>query len=553
MSQNKFRTKHILLIVFLIILFIILSLTLTSTGYSGNTIVYPSIYTTQTIQDVSKLKQLVIEKYEYIKSKSNFLSPYNITYFDFMLNNLKQAENITYENLVGYSMLAPNSTIGFGDIVPLKNKLITLPFQYEAGDSGWYWIYYTDRTTKSSVLVNILRYDLIPPDIRKRNKLNFGESTLYNISIGCGDKNGYTYIPYTIVTGKFTKNKTGVKFSNSNTTPSINIINLECTNNGTISFDFKGKDIMNDDLEISLRLKTNHNPYFNSPNGCYPFCFEGLGSNYWSYTDLGLTTSSTILMNQNGKPVTINLTRDGNGWMDRQWFKGNVPKSIFTKILLTLWPRDMIGIGSYIWITIQLENIQYLIIAYDIETGVNSLDSKIKPNNVIMAEYNVYSAAGSGGEYSKSCKIRISSVFSIPGLANIYYPETIIVYLEEDTYKISCKDMGYGYTIDLTNNIRQTSGSLVYSGDGKLIGSGLIEANNLQPSNILKSNQYKLLNLKPGSTIPDRSILIQQKIPAIIILAIYILLIISVIILICFIIQQETREINKLHIGYDFI
>ena len=99
-----------------------------------------------------------------------------------MLNNLKQAENITYENLVGYSMLAPNSTIGFGDIVPLKNKLITLPFQYEAGDSGWYWIYYTDRTTKSSVLVNILRYDLIPPDIRKRNKLNFGESTLYNIS-----------------------------------------------------------------------------------------------------------------------------------------------------------------------------------------------------------------------------------------------------------------------------------------------------------------------------------------------------------------------------------
>jgi hypothetical protein len=326
--ENKFKFLIIFSIIFLISLIFSFVLFIEH----NNKIILNENFTVESITNIPTLKKLILEKYDYISKNSGVYQPFNKKYFDFIRNKLQNSNNLTYANLIGYTTLISNNSLGYGSILPLKNPLNSLSFQYNSGLSGWYWIYYTDITNKCSFLFLLTRVDLVPELINKENNLQHGESTLYVLTVGCGNKEKYVSTPFITVAGKFTKSSTGITFStidektSTNQVPTNNapVLNFSCTNSGNIMIDFKGLDSTGDKLILETKLITNTSPKFNGNDGCYPLCAAGLGSNYWSFTNLKLDGNENFYQIGNNKQI---LSTNGKGWMDRQWFRLKNPNS----------------------------------------------------------------------------------------------------------------------------------------------------------------------------------------------------------------------------------
>jgi hypothetical protein len=522
-------TKYKFLILFILTLIISIIYCFIIFTEKKENVVQNEIYSVQSITNILKLKQLVLEKYDYISKNSGFYEPYNKKYFDYMKNRLENSNNLTFENLVGYSMLIINLTLGYGDILPLKNSpQKTLSFQYNVGLFGWYWIYYTDVTNKCSFLFLLTRADLVPGFVNEKNNLENGESSLYIITVGCGNKYGYVSTPFTVLPGKFESNGEIINFNTLENEKGIKL-NFKCNTSGNMSIDFKGKTSSGKDLVLNTNLTTNTTPKFNRKDGCYPLCKSGLGTNYWSFTNLKLGDGQNFYQIGNNKQI---LSTNGRGWMDRQWFKTVNPNSLYLK-LIYIFSKRALGIGTYLWITIQLESVQYLIIFQGNITNLNV-------NTQIKTIYNTYTK--DTVKFKQKCKITVKKIGQISELKGVNYPITLEIELDNgDKYISSCEETGLGYVLDPTNNIHQTSGSIIKDLQGNIVGTGLIEANNLQSSDILNENYYKVIDAN-YKDVPSKEINMSQKIPGILTITLFLIFIILFIVFLSFTIKHSVKK-----------
>ena len=511
--ENKFKFLIIFSITFLISLIFSFVLFIEH----NNKIILNENFTVESITNISTLKKLILEKYDYISKNSGVYQPFNKKYFDFMKNRLQNSNNLTYANLAGYSMFISNPTLGYGDILPLENPpRKTLAFQYNVGLSGWYWIYYTDVTNKCSFLFLLSRVDLVPYYVNNKNNLENGESSLYIITVGCGNKDSYVSTPFTVLPGKFESTDEIINFNTLENEKGIKL-NFKCNTSGNMTIDFKGKTSSGKDLVLNTNLTTNTTPKFNGKDGCYPLCKSGLGTNYWSFTNLKLGNGENFYQIDTNKQI---LSTNGRGWMDRQWAKTASPNSLFIK-LISLFSQGMLGIGTYLWITVQLENVQYLII---LEGNISNLNINTK----LKAIYNIYTK--DTVKFKQKCTITVKNVGKISELKGVNYPVTLEIDLDNgEKYISSCEETGLGFVLDPTNNIHQTSGSIIKDLQGNVVGSGLIEANNLQSSEILKENYGKLIDVN-YKDVPSTTISTSQKIPGILTISLYTMFILLVIV-----------------------
>lgn len=487
------------------------------------------IFAVQSITNIQKLKQLVLEKYDYISKNSSFYEPFNKKYFDYMKNKLENSNNLSLANLFGYSMLISNPALGYGDILPLKTSPVkTLAFQYNVGLFGWYWIYYTDKTNKCSFLFLLTRADLVPGYVNNKNNLENGESSLYILTVGCGNKEGYFSTPYIVLPGRFENNGEMINFNTLENKDGVKL-NFKCNTYGNITIDFKGKTSSGKDLVLNTNLTTNTTPKFNGKDGCYPLCKSGLGSNYWSFTNLKLDDGENFYSID--KDIQT-LSTNGKGWMDRQWTKTSNPNSLYIK-LISLFSQRMLGIGTYLWITIQLESVQYLII---FEGNITNLNVNTKLKGI----YNTYTK--DSVKFKQKCTITVKKIGQISELKGVNYPVTLDISLDNgENFTSSCEETGLGYVLDPTNNIHQTSGSIIKDHQGNIVGSGLIEANNLQSSKILNENYHKLIDVN-YKDVPSRDISTSQKIPGILTIALFLIFIILFVIFLAFTIKHSVKN-----------
>ena len=528
------------------IIYVYLLLRYQSSVYNG-----PEPPFTSETADFDTLKKVCIDKVEKVKNESGLFKPYNkelIDNIEFVIRNAKELKE-----LVIASLIMPNNCIGLGNIEPLsKNPIDSTLFQFEQGNAGWYWGYSTYTDPICNIMYYIIRIELGTKDIREKYNLPLGSTTVYSISLGIGNNGIWNYTPYIVCGGKYESfDKTNFKFSTIFDKDIKGYIILQNLGNG-LKLDMgwnnpNNSNNMNNpnneyEYETSTLYELNSpmSPSFNGINGCSP-CFSGIGTLYWSYTDL--KSSSYIKI----KSDKFNVT-DGDGWLDHQWMRSNDTKQIFDNIILNLSSSNK-GFGRYIWINLHLKNLknnkkplQYMLYAFPDE------NIEIKEGLSFNATYNLYSRYYNNILNRTDGKIKILKTTIFEGIT---YATLVSINVNDfeglnHTYIIDCSPYGNCATIDFTGNYHWTC-STTLSENNEYIGTGFLEQNQFQNS---KNYRQIILNMgnfgKDVINIDPNKFTFFQLLPSYIAFFIVIIPFIILFIYICMFVFRKIKDIfNK--------
>lgn len=527
MVNTKALILSIILVVYLYILF----------RYPKSTYLGPSYPFTAETTDFNTLKKVCIEKVKYIKSESGIFTPYNKPLMDRVEKVINNAT--TLRELAISSLLMPNNGLGLAQIDPLNKAIDSTLFQFEQGNVGWYWGYSTYTDPISNVMYYIIRIDLGTPSIREKFNLPLGSTTIYSVSFGIGVKGVWNYTPYIICGGKYEMfEKTKFRFTAS-FSKGINgadgYVLFQSIKDGEFNLDVgwndqnRKKDIIDKKYDYqtltTYSLNSPNSPSLNSINGCFP-CFSGIGTLYWSYTQLN--TSSYI-----NTPQGIVNVSNGDGWLDHQWYRGSEIKQPFYRMIANIFSNKKTGLGRYMWINLHTTKnnmpYQYMISVYPDE----NID--IKEGLKLDTVYNIYSRYIKNNILSKKGSVKILKTVII---SNITYPTIIEVNVEDidgiqHIYTLDSTPYGNCYTIDLTGNYHWSGSTALYE-DNKIAGTGFLESNQFQTPLLYRKTTMTLGNFPEDSVkVYDGSpYTLTQNIPSIIALIIPIILFFYIIIII---------------------
>lgn len=262
---------------------------------------------------INTLKDVLKNKIQYIQDHSGIFRPYNKIRNDLLA---KQIDNADLRKLTTINGMLSNNNAGLAPINPLVTPLKTVSLQFEQGYLGWQW-YYATFTLPEPVcfFISFARKDLGNQEIRSKKGLPLGSTDIYLGAIGVGFRGKwYTPGPFVFPGNYSTDNPSQMSIQSINTVIGQNL-----------KIDWDGTTVqLNaswDNNTLSATMVGNGLPSFNMPNGCAP-CMD-TGTNYWSYTSMNCSAK----LNVSG--VNFNLS-NGEGWIDRQWGKGNYARNYFT-------------------------------------------------------------------------------------------------------------------------------------------------------------------------------------------------------------------------------
>jgi len=421
------------------------------------------------------LRRVALDKLDLVKRRSGVFSPYNEQIMTNCEEGLRNAQ--TLDQLVAAFLFMPNKSIGTHALEALEKPQDTTLFQFEQGTTGWYWGYATYPT--ANIMFYIIRLDLGTPETRAKHDLDIGKTTLYCVSVGAGSHGKWYYSPYIICGGTYTSNgdnmfefKAGWKnglaefdgdkqdyliFTKKRNKEGIETLGLDFNVSGGIDADNPRGPITMFGSKTTFTI--TQDPTFNNPKGCAP-CASGAGTLYWSYTQLSAISSITI-----GNQVEV--FKDGDGWLDRQWMRSNDPRQLIYKIFLTIMQsfKSTGGLGRYIWLNIHLTKIQYMITAFPRPGAI------IKKGDTYAARYNTYSKLLKSPVFRRRGAIRVDEVITVQG---VVFPSLLTVTLSdlsgtERVYSVDTRPYGKCVTLDITGNLHW-SGSAKLEGPAKLDG-----------------------------------------------------------------------------------
>lgn len=438
--------------------------------------------------DFSILKNVALDRIQYIKNKSGFLKPYNKNVMDIVSDMTTNAT--TLNNLAIASMLLPNSSIGMYPLDKLGNAADTNVFQFEQGGIGWYWGYGTYPS--ASIMFYIIRIELGNPDVRRKYNLPIGSTTVYSLSFGVGSNGQWLYSPFCICGGSYIalSNKKFM-FSASDPITKVSTVFTGDSQTGTFNLDFSFMSTTGIPVKCTTSLSQDNPsvPHLNAPYGCAP-CISGAGTLYWSYTQLN--TSSSISIGQNPPLIVDN----GDGWMDKQWMRGGDPKQVFLQCLSNISQVKAFtgGLGRYIWLNLHITTpsgtkIQYMLSCFPDQF------MQIASNQSFDAKYNIYSDSLSSPVYSQQGRITITDVQVVQGIT---FPKTITTSVKDldgvsNIYTIDTSAYGDTVTIDLTGNFHWSGSATLSSASSGFYGTAFVEANQFETA-----SDYMTVMLQKG-------------------------------------------------------
>jgi len=413
------------------------------------------------------LKQVALDRVQEIKKKSNFLTPYNPKVMELVEKAITNANDIG--TLASAVLLLPNRDVTVDQISSAKDPLDSTLFQFEQGAIGWYWSYATYKNPNACVMYYIVRIEIGSKEIREKYSLPIGSTTLYNVSMGLGIGGAWVRNPFTVVRGRYDAfSKTSFRFTG-----------LEMPNNQSFSMETQSLGEFKVDMGFTANGLNQHaltifssanRPSFNGQGGCAP-CVSGLGTMYWSYTDM--TTNTAMIFNSQDQSPLIN----GDGWLDHQWLRGTTADSYAMRALINLQSATSIGggLGRYIWINLHLKGVQYMISAFPKSTD------KIENGSSFPATYNVYSVGLDNPLWNRKTTVAVVETSTVESVAFPIKVKFTLVDMNgmSHEYVVDTTPYGNTITVDLTNNLHW-SGSASCLEDGVETGSAFLEANQFQ-------------------------------------------------------------------------
>ena len=320
-----------------------------------------------------------------------------------------------------------------------------LKFNFESSPTGWIGIY--GQTNSYRLTFGLMRTTLTPA--------KDGSTSIMAFFGGVGEKQSDGSETWTRF--KILFPATSQYFSQTDTTIKVNL-----GNKNSFTADLNTKPIFQGQINIKGKLFTftgqpQAKAVYNGKDGCVPICFSGIGTSYWSFTNLALTLNK----------------EKGLGWFDHQWISSGVPQGLIPQFLYGLITKGKVKTAPK-WIWLAMQKTSDLLTTNEQYVGSIILNSVIKKGDKLDAVF-VHYLNGEVLNYSEKGSIEVLNL--IQG-----YPVDLKLNIGDQTFEI--KPLGNAInTVSLINETENWEGPAQVTQNGKKWGVGFLEVNNMKPGN----------------------------------------------------------------------
>jgi len=484
-----------------------------------STVEFPGTYTSMPYDD---FKKLLPKRLEYLKNKSNFLSPYDKDKLAMMEDKIYKVNN---EQMVTMLFNMPNVGLNFYRLEPIKVPPASVTsFQFEQGNLGWFWFYGTfvdSNGSTASYMYYVNRVDTYSPELRKELNLPMGSTTYYNISMGVGKAGEWSTIPFKITRGKYEIKSDSVFSLECLDLPEGWKFTLASTGKGMFKIEGAWKDDSLKQQGFAMNVNAERAPFFNGKDndGCSP-CEGGMGTLYLSYTQM----QSNGTMTTNDSTASYN---NGTSWLDRQWANSQVSTPYLAMFLnsMEMFKDKTGGLGKYVWLNLHLrKDLQYMVFTFF------PLDQYVTKGTKFNSQQIRY-GAGKPEYLSGDAEVLETTVIN-----KVEYPIKYKIKTQDGTFTLDASKFDKSICIDVSNNAHWDGSGIIYDSTGKMTGTGFLEANQFTDPTTYVNNQ--LISMGLDTTAQNRAYFAEigklpmsQGLPSLIVLALAVIGVIVLLIL----------------------
>lgn len=413
--------------------------------------------------EIEQIKKLFAKGTQYVKNmpKSVLFSSEN-KFLDTTLALAERTNNLTtlmsaiwlnlYSSYWETSFKSPES-------VDSSEILQKTGIQFGYGMQGWYFFY--GIAGDITFNLSFFRTEIAPPKVVREFGLEPSEAVGWLIQGGYGKGDVWHQIPYEYILMKYDQ-QTSTTF---NLEGKGSNISASLSSKTPMTFEIKVNWVgPTGPHELEAQLSARSPPSPNYPGVCE--CGFGLGSWYYSYTDLDLVLS------------TDGIVGAGRAWVDHQLIKAGIPNSLYIQALQVL--TDTKKSPGWLWFAVQdfEDDTQYM---FSKHYGDKIYKDAIHKGDEFSPEtVNVYKAGKlywnpkESGMDSSDAKIKVQEMINIPNLQIDLPSRYDMVLPGGKKVFLTIASAPNVYTSPFA---AYETPAILSTPTGKIIGQGLIEAN----------------------------------------------------------------------------
>jgi len=357
-------------------------------------------------------------------------------------------------------------------LLPTGYELQHTGVQFGVGPVEWYFLFATatDADGKQyGVNITFFRLDIAPPHVIKKANLDPSTACCWGIMGGYGTNDSWIGIPSL---KWFPMQYTETSYSTFILKGSEPQNNMNFVLQSIIPMQFdvliEFNDSNNQKQSIRANMVATAPPQANFPYACQ--CGYGLGTMYYSYTDMLVNLS-----------INAGANMSGQGWIDHQLIKGGIVDGLYMQasqlVADTLSKQKS---GGWLWFALQdnQTGIQYMFLH---KFGDKDFVDDIKPNkNIPLDIINVYKKgvpyffSDAPSIRAEDTRVEMVESVEVPSL-NLSLPTKYKITLPGGK-KVFLKNFTQPNIYPCAFASYETPANL-YDETGNIIGRGLIEAN----------------------------------------------------------------------------
>lgn len=425
------------------------------------------------------LRDVLVDRLKHIKHTNNALTPVNCKQLSALIDALRSQANPTATQLyTAASMDFSFQNYGLNPISPisLKNPTDTTCFQFGQGTIGWYFMY--GHVGSLGFNLMLFRTEMGTPKLNHEKQIfNPADACVYGLTGGYGPKGGpWIVIPRITCRGTYMCDPSGS--FNFTAIPANDCAELQLFQisgiNGNVRAQLQYTDASANRF-MNITLMPKKPPLYQGPGGCYP-CIGGLGTLYWSYTNM--TASITC---------DLGVAQNGVGWFDHQWMASNssVPNTMGLRLLTNMANAfKPTGILRWLWMTIQLAatDTQYMIVSILQGLPQTGKTYDMHGNKFISDKRSEFTG-----------KVTVNAMVTINGQT---FPTKSTLTMDGKTFVLRA---AFGNsTVIMPNGVVNWEGPAdVFDLSGNSLGTGFLEANQLDTEDNMIAKAGSLAGLHP--------------------------------------------------------
>lgn len=408
----------------------------------------------------------------------------------------------TFEQLAAIALrLIKNPNAGFDPVKPLTeaeraNLLSTMPWQYNRSTLDWYFGYANCGTVGMTYC--FMRMPICSPPVAKAAGLTMEQTSLYFVFGGFGGADGIWHkIPYVVLRGIYINDPQNPGAFQLTLEPNavLTHASLESKTGTDMDIAIQWVDEAGATQMLSSQMQSRVPARMNTADGCAP-CIAGLGTNYWSYTDMAATVAAGSGSNPPA-PAT------GTGWFDRQWFLTGTTNKVYLRMLQAMTAATH---PRWLWVILQLDSgTQYMLVNSQLPTSPVKVGDvfklKARKSGPIVTRFRADSV-----EFALTTTITVLETRQVDGTT---FPIKYSIVISDDESKRYIIEPAFGdAVVGLFKYLLNWEGPATVRDEstGAVVGKGFLEANGMQDE-----SQFGLAILKQAGISPDKYDLFQKE------------------------------------------